>query len=64
MLVLIFEKKNARVQKPAEGTGEELVPPKCLRRLAIHGAKIILPWYILLDHFTTRLSIKNRYDTF
>ena len=38
-----------------------------LRILAIHGAKTIknqTPWCILLDHFTTRPSNKNLYDTF
>ncbi len=36
-----------------------------LRILAIHGAKplkIIPPWYVLLDYFTTRPSFKNLYD--
>ena len=35
--------------------------------LAIHGAKttkIRPPWYVLLDHFTTRPSFKNLYDAF
>ncbi len=30
-----------------------------LRILAIHDAKNIPPWYILLDYFTTRPSFKN-----
>ncbi len=30
-----------------------------LRILAIHGAKSIQPWHILLDYFTTRQACPN-----
>ncbi len=30
-----------------------------LRKIVIHGAENIPPWYILLDYFTTRPSFKN-----
>ncbi len=32
-----------------------------LRILAIHGAKTIPPWYILLDYFTTSPSFKKAF---